>query len=337
MPTLILSDRDVHALLPMPECIDVMASALAGVADGDAVLPLRTVLRLPDTRNVFLSMPAILGAGRDAAIGAKVIAVFPENDATPFDSHIGVVLLFDAAHGALLAIADASSITAIRTAAVSGLATRLLAREDAHTLAVLGAGVLALPHIEAVCAVRPIQSIRLWSRSGTAPDGRAARVAERARESLGLDVTLCESARDAVTGADVICTVTASRTPVLQGAWLSAGAHINAVGASIRDARELDTAAVAMSALFVDRRESALAEAGDYLIPLAEGAITAAHLRGELGEVATGRVAGRTGPDDITLFKSLGLAVEDVAALQHLHARARATGRGIELELGGRR
>ena len=337
MPTLLLSDHDVRALLPMAECIDVMADALRHVTEGNAVLPLRAVLRLGDSPNAFASMPAVLGSGASASLGAKVITVFPGNDATPLDSHIGVVLLFDAEFGTLLAIADASSITAIRTSAVSGLATRLLARDDASTLAILGAGVLALPHLEAVAAVRPIQRVRVWSRSGAMPGSRADVFAARAREQFGVEVAVCATVPEAVADADVVCTITSSRTHVLEGRWLRPGTHVNAVGASMRTARELDTAAVVNSRLFGDRRESLLAESGDVLIPIAEGAITESHVLGELGDLVTGRVVGRSSRDDITLFKSLGLAVEDVAALRHIHRGAVATGRGVAVDLGGRR
>ena len=185
MTTLLLTDRDVAALLPMRECIDVMARALTSVAAGESVSPLRTVIRLDGTPNAFASMPAVLGSGQAASLGAKIITVFPGNDATPFDSHIGVVLLFDAEHGSLQAIADASSITAIRTAAVSGLATRLLSNPDASELALLGAGVLALPHLDAVCAVRPIRRVRVWSRSGT----RAQEFARHARPRTGVEMS----------------------------------------------------------------------------------------------------------------------------------------------------
>jgi ornithine cyclodeaminase len=332
MATLLLSDRDVVALLPMAECIGVMETALRQVAAGESILPLRTIIRLPDTPNAFASMPAVLGAGPAAAIGAKIITVYPGNDATPFDSHIGVVLLFDAEHGALLAIADASSITAIRTAAVSGLATRLLARDDADELALLGAGVLAMPHVQAVCAVRPIRRVRIWSRSGT-----RARAFADAADLSGVEVVPFDSAREAVRGAQVVCTITSSRIPVLEGAWLARGTHVNAVGASLAAARELDTAAVASARLFVDRRESALNEAGDFLIPRNEGAIDDSHILGEIGELAAGRIAGRTNADEITLFKSLGLAVEDVAALRRVYDKARATGAGTSFAMGGLR
>jgi ornithine cyclodeaminase len=313
--------------------MDAMDAALRDVAAGKAALPLRTVIRLADSPNAFATMPAVLGAGAGASLGAKIITVFPGNEATPFDAHIGVVLLFDAEHGTLLAIADASSITAIRTAAVSGVATRALARPDAGDLALLGAGVLALPHIEAIRLVRPVRRIRVWNRSRE----RAHALAARAKQVRGLDVTICATAREAVESADIICTITSSRSPVLEGAWIAPGAHVNAVGASLPTARELDTAAVSMARLFVDRAESARSEAGDFLLPRADGSIGDDHIVGELGEVLIGRIAGRKSSGDITLFKSLGLAVEDVAALRFIYERARETGAGTNVSLGGLR
>jgi alanine dehydrogenase len=333
MPTLLLTDQDVRRFLPMGECIGVMEEALRSVSNGTSTLPLRTIVRLDGTTNAFASMPAIHGAGESASIGAKVLTVFPGNDATRYDSHIGVVLLFDATHGRLLAVADASSITAIRTAAVSGLATRLLANPDAHELALLGAGVLALPHLDAVCAVRPITRLRVWSRSGT----RAEAFAANARLRRDVEIAVCRSAREAVEGAHVVCTITSARKPVLEGAWLSPGTHVNAVGASLAGARELDTDAVRMARLYVDRRESALAEAGDFLIPRSEGAIDDTHIVGELGDVLRETAVGRTARREITLFKSLGLAVEDVAALRHIYDRAVREGAGTRIQFGGLR
>jgi ornithine cyclodeaminase len=333
LETLLLSGRDVRALLPMNECIGVMEGALRSVTDGSSVLPLRTVLRLEGTPNAFAAMPAVVGKGAGASLGAKIITVFPGNDATPYDSHIGVVILFDAEHGKLLAIADASSITSIRTAAVSGLATRLLAREDAHELALLGAGVLAMPHLEAVRCVRDIQRVRVWSRSGD----RARDFAARAGKKVDVEIVVAGSAREAVEGADVVCTITGARTPVLEDAWLAPGTHVNAVGASLPAARELDTAAVVRSRLFVDQRESTLHEAGDFRYPRDEGAITDAHILGELGDLLSGSVRGRTAAGDVTLFKSLGLAVEDIAALRHIHTKALAAGAGTRVALGGLR
>jgi alanine dehydrogenase len=331
--TLLLSDRDVATFLPMRECIDAMERALRSVAEGASILPLRTVIRLPDTPNAFAAMPAVLGAGPDASLGAKIITVFPGNDQTPYDSHIGVVLLFDAERGTLQAIADASSITSIRTAAVSGLATRLLANPDAGELALLGAGVLAMPHLDAMRSVRPIRRVRVWSRTAA----RAHDFAKQARAAHDMEIHVCETAREAVEDAEIVCTITASRSPVLEGAWLSPGAHVNAVGASIPTARELDSAAVRAASLFVDRRESVMHEAGDFLVPRSEGLIDDTHIRGEIGELIVGTVAGRSRKDEITLFKSLGLAVEDVAAVRHVFEKALAAGAGTSIALGGLR
>jgi ornithine cyclodeaminase len=331
MDVLIVNQREVAALLPMGECMDVMADALRALAEGDAVLPLRTIVRLPDGRSAFGAMPAYLG--RPASMGLKVVTVFPGNEGTRYDSHIGAVLLFDVEHGRLLAIMDASTVTAIRTAAVSGLATRLLAREDASTLALIGSGVQAMTHLEAVRLARPITRVRVWSRSAE----RAARFAARASARFGVEVEAAPSARDAVDGADVVCTVTSAREPVVQGEWLSPGTHVNAVGSSQPTARELDSDAVRRARLYVDRRESTLAEAGDFLVPKREGAIGDDHIVGELGEVLLGRAPGRRSADEVTLFKSLGLAIEDVAAAHHVHARAVAAGAGTRVELGGER
>lgn len=321
----------------MAECIDVMADAFRALARGDALLPLRQVVRLPGSPNLLALMPSQVGANdrtrHRPALGAKVITVFPGNDATPYDSHMGVVLLFDDELGRLLAIMDASTITAIRTAAVSGLATRLLARPDAGDLAILGAGVQAMTHLDAMRCARTLRRVRVWSRSAE----RARRFAARALERHGVTIEVHESAQAAVDGADVVCTVTASREPVLRGAWLAEGAHVNAVGAALPTARELDSEAVRRSLLFVDRRESALAEAGDVLIPQAEGVIGAGHIRGELGEVLMGAVAGRERASDITLFKSLGLAIEDVTAARHIYEKGVALGTGIWISLGGLR
>jgi ornithine cyclodeaminase/alanine dehydrogenase-like protein (mu-crystallin family) len=328
---LLLNQTEVDALLPMAECMDVMADALRALAAGDAILPLRTVVRLPDGRSAFGAMPAYLG--HPAAVGIKVVSVFPENEGTRLDSHQGAVLLFEVEHGRLLAVMDASAITAIRTAAVSGAATRALARADATELALLGAGVQAMTHLEAMRLARPIERVRVWSRTAE----RARRFARRASERFELEVRPVESVAEAVADAAVVCTTTASREPVLRGEWLAPGTHVNAVGASLPSARELDSDAVRRARLYVDRRESALAEAGDVLGPLREGAITEAHIVGELGDLLLGRIEGRRSPAEITLFKSLGLAIEDVAAAHHIHAKAVAAGRGTRVELGGER
>ncbi len=331
MKVLIINQTEATELLPMRECMDVTAEALKTLARGDAILPLRPVMWLPEKIGALGLMPAYLGDLR--AFGLKVVSVFPGNHGTAYDSHQGAVLLFEAEHGQLLAVMDASAITAIRTAAVTGVATRTLARADAGDLALLGSGVQARTHLEAMLAVRPLRRIRVWSRD---PE-HARRFAEREAERHGVRVEPMTTAREAATGADLICTTTAAREPVLLGEWLAPGAHINAVGSSVPFTRELDTAAMAKSKLFVDRRESTLNEAGDFLFPKKEGAIGDDHIRGELGEILLGQVAGRQTPEEITLFKSLGLAVEDLAAAHHVYRKAVETGRGMSLELGGGR
>ncbi|MGH7562354.1 MAG: ornithine cyclodeaminase family protein [Gemmatimonadales bacterium] len=330
MATRILSADQVSTLLPMRECLDLMERALRTLAEGGAQLPLRTVLRLPGERGFFGTMPAWLDDPR--ALGLKAISVFPGNHAAGLDSHQGVVLLFDPETGAPTAILDAASITAIRTAAVSGAATRALARPDAADLAILGSGVQARTHLEAMAIVRDLRRVRAWSPTPR----RLAAFVRWAGESLGVEVEPANDARGAVLGADLVCTVTASATPVVDGTWLAPGAHVNAVGASVATTRELDAWAVARSRLFVDRRESALSEAGDFLLAKSEGAFGEEHIRGEIGEVFAGRVAGRTGPGDITLFKSLGLAVEDLAAATHVLRAAEEASAGVVVELGRR-
>jgi ornithine cyclodeaminase len=327
-----VSHSDVLALLPMSECIDAMRDALRTLAQGGALLPLRQVVRLPDGRNAFALMPAALDD--PPALGAKVITVFPGNDATPYDSHQGAVLLFDREYGRLIGILDASTITALRTAAVTAVATRELARPDARTLALLGAGVQAATHLESISLVRAIDEVRVWSRSGD----RARRFAA-AIKAEGTNIVVCESARQAAEGADIVCTVTSSREPVLFGDWIAPGTHVNAVGASLATSRELDSTAVAKARLYVDRRESTLNEGGDFLVPKREGLIGDDHIVGEIGELLVDppRIAGRRSRDEITLFKSRGLAIEDVAAARRVYERAIATGAGSWLELGGLR
>lgn len=327
----IITESEVPALLAMDECMDVMAGALSTLARGRAILPLRPLMRIPQKAGILGMMPAYMET--PDALGVKIITVFNDNHGTEYDSHQGVVLLFEADHGSIVAVIDASSVTAIRTAAVSGVATRLLARADAHDLCIIGSGVQARTHLEAMLVARPVTRVRVWSRN--ADSARAfARVAARRH---GIAVEAMKSAQEAADGADIICTTTSSREPVLQGEWLSPGAHINAVGSSTSTARELDSAAVARASLYVDRRESALNEAGDFLIPKSEGLIDDSHIRAELGELLLGTHKGRESTDEITLFKSLGLAVEDLAAAHHIYTRAVERGVGTSVEMGGKR
>ncbi len=331
MEILIINQTEVIELLPMTECIAVMRDALERLTEGDVILPLRPIMWLPEKVGALGMMPAYIGG--NAIMGLKVVSVFPGNHGTEYDSHMGAVMLFETQHGRPLALVDASEITAIRTAGVSGVATDLLARADASDLCIMGAGVQARSHLAAMLAVRPIERVRIWSRNHE----HAKTLADDESTRRGIPIEAIESARGAVEGASLICTTTAAPDPILFGQWLATGTHINAVGSSVPFTRELDTAAVVKSRLFVDRRESTIHEAGDYLFPQREGAISEDHIQGEIGELLLSKVAGRNSPTEITLFKSLGLAVEDVAAAYHIYQRAVAEKRGAWVELGGGR
>jgi ornithine cyclodeaminase/alanine dehydrogenase-like protein (mu-crystallin family) len=331
METLIVNQAEVPRLLPMKECIDVMARAFAALARGEATLPQRQIVWLPDRSGALGLMPAqSSGLG---VLGVKAVTFFPGNEGTGLDSHQGAVLLFESGRGRLLAVIDATSVTAVRTAAVSGLATRLLAREDAGVLALVGSGVQARTHLEAMLLVRTIRSVRVASKNLD----RARSFAQREGARHGIAITPCATAREAVEGADIVCAATSSREPVVLGEWLAPGAHVNAVGASVPTARELDTSAVARSRFFVDRREAALAEAGDFLLAKKEGAVDDGHIAAELAELVVDAAPGRRGPAEITVFKSVGLAIEDVAAAHHIYGRARGGSGGRFLEFGGGR
>lgn len=311
----------------MPDCIRLMEEALASLARGEVVLPLRPVLRVPDTANVFALMPAFSSAL--PALGAKLITVFPGNHAAGRDSHQGIVVLFDAVDGGVSAIMDAASITAIRTAAVSGVATNILAPQDVHTLGILGAGVQAATHVAAMMAVREFRQIFVWSRT----HARAEALVERLKPTLPgkFPIFAHPDVDEVARASDVLCTVTASSQPLLRHA--GGAKHLNAVGASVRSARELDTAVVRAARVYVDRRESALNEAGDILIPIEQGAITADHIVAELGEVIIGKAPGRQSEHECTLFKSLGIAIEDLACAHYLVDEAKRQGAGTWLEL----
>jgi len=322
MSVLVLNQHEVEDLLDMEGCIEAMTEALASLARDELYQPLRSIFFPPGERSGMGLMPSHR-SGQAAAYALKTICLFPDNPTRGLDAHQGTVTLFSGETGEVRALMNASAITAIRTAAVSGVATRLLAREDARELAILGAGVQARAHIVAMRAVRPFERVRIASR--TFAHARAV------ADETGAEAV--ESAEEAVRGADVVVTATNSSQPVLEHAWLAPGTHVNAVGSSIATARELDSATIAACSLFVDRRESTVNEAGDYLLPLREGAIPGPeHIKAEIGEILTGGHPGRTSPDELTVFKSLGLAVEDLFAAEYVVRRALETGRGTTLD-----
>ena len=329
MKVLFVNEAGVHDLLPMERCIPLMRVALSTHARGDVVLPLRNMVRLPDGSGLLGLMPGYLGEPQ--SFGLKVVSVMPGNHGTPYDSHQGVVMLFGVIHGQPLAILDATAITAIRTAAASAAATDALAREDAGDLALIGSGTQARTHLAAMGEVRRLRRVRVWSRTRA----NAERFARDEAAGAGLAIEVAATAEDAVRGADLVCTTTSAKEPVLRGAWLTAGAHVNAVGACFAACRELDTELVARARFYTDCRESCVNEAGDFLIPLKEGAISSAHLLGELGEVFLGKIPGRVSRSDLTVFESLGIALEDLASAHEVHARALENGSGTWLEWGG--
>jgi ornithine cyclodeaminase len=327
MRIVVLSHTEVEKLLPMGECITAMAEALAALARGQVHQPLRTVVRPPDASGLMALMPAYL-SGERAAYGLKAVCVFPRNAALGKDAHQGSVMLFSAESGELLALMNASAITAIRTAAVSGVATQLLAREEAGDLAIVGSGVQARSHLAAMAEVRPIRRVRVASRTFD----NARRFAAEMSANYPFPIHAVESVESAVRDADLIVTATTARQPILQRDWISPGAHLNVVGSSIPTTREIDSATMAASSLFVDRRESTLNEAGDYLFAAREGAIGADHIKAEIGELLIGQAQGRTADDEITLFKSLGLAVEDLASAAYVYRQAKERQAGTWVE-----
>jgi ornithine cyclodeaminase/alanine dehydrogenase-like protein (mu-crystallin family) len=324
---LVLGASEVRDLLPYTECADVMREALAGLARGEAHQPLRTVIRPPGGDGLMALMPSFL-AGEDPAYGLKAICIFPGNPALGKDAHQGAVLVSSARTGELLALLNGSALTEVRTAAVSAVATSLLARPDAAHLAIIGTGVQARAHALAIAASRPLAEIRLAGRQ----PGRAVRLAADLQDQLAVPVLPCDDAGEAVTGASIVVTATSSATPVLRRDWLDPGVHINAIGACLPAVREIDAATMADAALFVDSRESAAGESGDFLLAQAEGGIDAGHIRAELGDVIAGTAPGRRDAQEITLFESLGLAVEDLAAAAHLYRKASRLGAGRWVE-----
>jgi ornithine cyclodeaminase/alanine dehydrogenase-like protein (mu-crystallin family) len=321
MSLLVLSEHDVRRLLDMESCIEAMEEVLSALARGELYQPLRFIGKPPDAGGFMGLMPAHRG-GETPAYALKEIVVTPDNPTRGLDAHQGGVLLHDGKTGQLVALLNASPVTEIRTAAVSAVATRALARSDAVRVAILGAGVQARAHVHAMRAVLEDPEIRIWARNLDAAEALAAEV----------EAIVAPSADAALFGAEVVCTATSAREPVVEHRWFSAGAHVNAVGSGLPTTRELDTETVATSSFFVDRRESTLNEAGDFLIPVAEGAIGADHIKAELGDVLIGAHPGRESDDELTVFKSLGIAIEDLASAELVVRRAREQGVGSEVE-----
>ena len=291
----------------MEECITIMENIFIQLEEDQAFNPLRSAMLIPGENGLLSMMPGYVN--KQDIMGIKSVSVYPENANIGLESHQGSVTLFNALNGTPLAIMDAGQITAIRTAAVSGLATRILAKKNSKILAILGSGIQARTHIEAMTTILNLEEIRVWSKNKK----NAKRLVEEQRKKYAIPFRPFDTVNEAIYNADIICTTTAAVEPILQGKYLMQGVHINAVGSSVRNTRELDGFAIKLSKLYVDKIESTINESGDFLMAKQEGTIDDNHIIGTLGEILTKQKKGRNNINDITLFKSLGLAVEDIA------------------------
>jgi ornithine cyclodeaminase len=314
MTNLELIDAEtVRARLSMSQCIEAMAIAMTTVSRNAVAAPTRTIMPVVDGSAYLAVMPG--SVAEPLVYGAKIVSLHPKNPADGRPAIQGFVALFDHHTGTPFAIVDGAEVTRLRTAAVSALATRLLARPSARTLGILGCGVQASSHLEGICLVRDIEEVVVWGRSY-----EKARAFSERHERAGSRVRAVRSPEEAA-ACDVICAVTGAPEPVIQGEWVRPGAHVNLVGAHAPTRREADTALIARSRVYVDSLESAFSEAGDILIPLHEGAVDRAHVIGEIGAVLLGKVAGRRSSEEVTVYKSLGLVTQDLIAA---HAVVRA-------------
>jgi alanine dehydrogenase len=329
----ILSAIDVKQALPMAEAIAGVRKAFAQFSAGQADMPLRSQVKVADvsgkTAGTMLVMPAHLH--RDQALAVKVVSVFPDNPTVALPLVHGVVLVLEAGTGQPLALLEGGAVTAIRTGAASGVATDLLARPDAAVATIIGSGAQARTQLEAVCSVRDIREVRVYSRTAAHAKKLAAEMAGSG--PVPQQVIVTDEVKAAVTGADIICTATTSSDPVFSGSWLKPGAHINGIGSYTPTMQEVDSETILNSLVVVDSKTAALAEAGDLIIPLQQGLITEAHIYAELGEILLGTKNGRTSPDQITYFKSVGIAVQDVSAAHIAYQNALASNLGTVVML----
>jgi alanine dehydrogenase len=321
---LLLSRSDVQALLTMPDCIAIVEEAFRQLALGNVIMPQRTAIRMTDLHGLQLGMPAYIG-GDVGALALKVVTVYPDNPSKyNKPTTIGILLLNDAATGEPLAVMDAGFLTGMRTGAVSGVATKHLAKRDARTVGLFGAGVMARMQLMAVCAVRGIESVMLYDTNAE----RARSFADDMSKQLNVAIEPVGDPRMAVEGMDIIIAASSAVQPIFDGAWLQPGQHINGIGSHAPTARELDTLTIQRSKLFPDYLDACLAEAGDFILPLNEGAITRDHFHASLGEVIAGLRPGRESDEEITLFKSVGLAIQDVATANTVYRKALDAGMG---------
>ena len=325
---LILSEKELRQVLKMADVIDAVEAGFRALARGDAVAPSRLQLEIPESSGVLLDMPCRARLGGESILGTKTVTVFGNNSARNLDSVQAVYLLMDGDTGAPLALMEGRFITAIRTAATSALATRLLASDDKKRLGILGAGVQAQFHIDAMLEVVEVESVMIASRTET----RASALRDRVTSLFNIPCDLVPP-DEAASNANLICTCTGSPVPLFDGRLIQPGTHINAVGSFTPTTRELDTEAVRRARVFIDAEEAAGQEAGEVLIPIAEGVVDPSHVKGTLAELVTGKVSGRTSPKDITIFKSSGIAIEDLVTARLAYKRAVTLGVGTSVSL----
>ena len=325
---IVLSQSDLAELLPMATAIEVVGKAMVEVSAGRATLPLRSIMPLQGNDRMGVMPGAMVDP---PAFGMKLISLFPGNPDAGYSSHEGAMLLFEAKHGTVLGIMNAGLLTAIRTAAASAVATRALARPDSTVLTIVGAGEQARHHLDAMLCIAGIETLRIVGRR---PDKAHAFANEARQLHPAIDVTVLADIREAVTGADIVCTTTTAVDAIVMGDWIGPGTHLNVVGSSIPSMREIDEALLLKAQLFVDYRGSTFAQAGEVIAALEAGVIGRDHVRAEIGEVLAGSHPGRGGAEAITLYRSLGIAAQDIACASHCLAEAGIRGIGVEASLG---
>jgi alanine dehydrogenase len=313
---LVLSEREVKDLIDAEELIQALEQAHIQYSTGKAVMPVRLVVPLPQIEGRITSMPGYLD--RDKALGMKVVTFFQKNPKQDLSAILATIMLFSSETGKIIAIMDGSHITAVRTACASAMATKVMANPETPVLGILGAGVQARAHIQALSYVRQVKQIKVYSPSGTS----AAHIKKDLETQIAAAIEISSTAEQAVRNSDLVVTVSTAKEPIIKPEWLKPGAHINAVGSHRPDLREIDGATLSRARIVVDSREAIMAECGDILLALKENAITEKNIDAEIGEVLAGRKAGRSSTDEITLYKSVGIAIQDIAAANLVYQKA---------------
>ena len=324
---LVLSEKEVRRLIDIEELIQALERAHVQFSTGKAVMPVRLVVPLPEIKGRITSMPAYLG--EDKALGMKVVTYFPENPKQGLPIILATVFLYSTESGKLLAVMDGTYVTAIRTACISAVATRALANPETPVLGVLGAGVQARAQIRTLCKVRKIREIKVYD----VLEKSVQSLKEELEPEVGIKIEAVETAEQAIRNVDLLVTVTTAKEPIVRVDWLKPGVHINAIGSHRPDLREIDGATMKRAKVFVDSREAILAECGDVLLAIKEGAITEGHIAAEIGEVLAGKKAGRTNAGAITLYKAVGIAIQDVATAKLIYQTAVEKKVGVHVEI----